>query len=263
MGGQKRPQRFHLNVVSVSDSNMNATPTTGQAQEQLGAFQFVILILSVVTVGAITADAFFNLPHEISRIVQWVDLVACVLFFIDFVVRFRAAPSKLDFMKLGWIDLLASIPNVAWLRYGRLVRVLRVLRLLRGIRSLHRLYEVAFADGRRGGVASVASTAFLLVVFSSVAVLMVETDGNSNIKTAGDAIWWSVTTVTTVGYGDRYPVTTEGRMLGMGLMVCGVGLFSVMSGLVASMFLGSRHEDPKLIDELRALRMEMERSRQR
>ena len=77
-------------------------------------------------------------------------------------------------------------------------------------------------------------------------MLVFETDKDSNIKTAGDAIWWSVTTVTTVGYGDRYPVTFEGRVLAMGLMVAGVGLFSVMSGLVASMFLGQRPEENEL-----------------
>lgn len=242
---------------------MNAMSANRPAPEQIGAFQIIILILSLVTVGAITADTLFTLPHEISRILQGVDLVACGVFFIDFVVRLRAAPSKREFMKFGWIDLLASIPNVAWLRYGRFVRILRVLRLLRGIRSLHRLYEVAFADGRKGGVASVASTAFLLVAFSSVAVLMVETDRNANIRTAGDAIWWSVATVTTVGYGDRYPVTPEGRVIGMGLMICGVGLFSVMSGLVASMFLGPRGEDSELIGEVRALRAAVEQARSR
>ncbi len=236
---------------------MNATPTQGPEQEQLGAFQFIILILSIVTLGAIAADTFCTLPPEVSRIIQGVDLFACAVFFVDFVVRFRAAPSKLDFMKLGWIDLLASIPNIEWLRFGRSVRVLRVLRLLRGIRSLQRLFDVFFSHGRKGGFASIVATAFLLVVFSSVAMLVFETDKDSNIKTAGDAIWWSVTTVTTVGYGDRYPVTIEGRVLAMGLMVAGVGLFSVMSGLVAAMFLGQRPEENELVTELRALRAEI------
>lgn len=236
---------------------MDASLSKGPAQETLGSFQFLVLVLSIATLGAIAADTLLTLPREISRIIQWVDLFACAIFFADFVLRFRAAPSKGQFMKLGWIDLLACIPNVTWLRFGRFVRVLRVLRLLRGIRSLQRLFEVFFSRREKGGFASVGVTAFLLIVFASVAVLMVENAPDSNIKSAGDAIWWSVTTVTTVGYGDRYPVTLEGRVVAMVLMLSGVGLFSMVSGLVASMFLGHRQEENDLIAELRAMRAEM------
>jgi len=62
----------------------------------------------------------------------------------------------------------------------------------------------------------------------------------ANIKTAGDAIWWSVATITTVGYGDVYPVTTEGRTLAMILMISGIGLFGILSGLAASFFRRSK-----------------------
>ena len=236
---------------------MDASFSKGPEQSALGSFQFFVLVLSIATLGAIAADTLLALPREISRIIQWVDLFACAIFFADFVMRFRAAPSKREFMKLGWIDLLASIPNVAWLRFGRFLRVLQVLRLLRGIRSVQRLFGVFFAQREKGGIASVATTAFLLVVFSAVAVLVVEKAPDSNIKSAGDAIWWAVTTVTTVGYGDRYPVTIEGRLVAMVLMMSGVGLFSMMSGLVASLFLGHRQEENELIAEMRALRTEL------
>lgn len=248
-----RPSQPYLKT----DSKMNAIHAQGPAQEQVGAFQLIVLVLSAVTLGAIAADTFITLPHEVSKIIQGVDLLACAVLFGDFVVRFRAAPSKGDFMKWGWIDLIACIPTVDWLRFGRFVRVLKVLRLLRGVRSLQRLLEVFFSRGRKGGFASIVATAFLLVVFSSAAMLVFETDKDSNIKSAGDAIWWGVTTVTTVGYGDRYPVTMEGRVLAMGLMVSGVGLFSVMSGWVASLFLGQRPDENELLAEVRALRAEI------
>jgi voltage-gated potassium channel len=231
--------------------------------ESVGPFQFVILVLSVLTLGAIAADTFLPLPHEVSRILQGIDLIACGVFFIDFVVRFRAAESKLAFMKWGWIDLVASIPNINVLRIGRFVRVLRVLRLLRGIRSLRRLFAVLFVSRTRGGVASVIMTAFMLVTFASIAILLCETDPGSNIKTAGDAVWWSMTTVTTVGYGDRYPVTTAGRVIAMGLMIGGMGLFGTLSGIIASVFLGGGKEeaDSAVLAELQAMRAELERLR--
>src|SRR6185436_18356738 len=94
--------------------------------EEIGPFQLVILVLSLVVLAALVADTFFHVPPEISRILQAVDLVVCVVFLIDFLVRFRRAKSKLAFMKWGWIDLLASVPSVSFLRWGRAVRVLRI-----------------------------------------------------------------------------------------------------------------------------------------
>lgn len=231
--------------------------SSGPATEHVGPFQLTILVLSVLALAAIAADALFRLPPEVSRILHGVDLIACGAFFIDFVVRFHAAESKLRFLKWGWIDLIASIPNLDALRVGRFVRVLRILRLIRGVRSLQRLLHLVFSSRRRGGVAAVALSMFLLVVAASIGILFCETAGNSNIKTAGDAVWWSVTTVTTVGYGDHYPVTSSGRLIAIILMFAGVGLFGAMSGIVASLFLGRRERDFVAVAELELLRAEL------
>jgi voltage-gated potassium channel len=236
---------------------MTSPSTNAGSAERIGPFQFALLVLSVLTLVAIAADTFFVLDPEISRILQGVDLIMCGAFFLDFVVRFRRAESKVEFMRWGWIDLLACIPNVDALRVGRFVRVFRVLRLLRGVRSLQRLLGMMFAKRARGGVASVALTMFLLVVFSAIGILLCETTEGANIKTAGDAVWWSVTTVTTVGYGDRYPITVEGRVLAMTLMVAGVGLFGALSGIIASLFLGKAEDDTAVLDELKMLRAEL------
>ncbi|MES2697573.1 MAG: potassium channel family protein, partial [Verrucomicrobiota bacterium] len=225
----------------------------------VGPFQVALLFLSLFALAAIATDTLFSLPHEISRILQAVDLIACGVFFVDFVVRFRAAESKLAFMKFGWLDLIACVPTIEAFRLGRFAAVLRVLRLLRGVRSLQRLVEMMFTNKTRGGVASVATSMFLLVVLASIAILLCEKDPASNIKTADDAIWWSVTTVTTVGYGDRYPVTEVGRFVAMALMVAGVGLFGGLSGIIASKFLGSKPpDDGPVLAELRQLRAEVE-----
>ena len=237
---------------------MPSPASTGPATEQVGPFQLTILVLSVLALGAIAADALFRLPPEVSRILHGVDLIACAAFFIDFVVRFRAAESKLGFLKWGWIDLIASIPNLDALRVGRFVRVLRILRLIRGVRSLQRLLRMVFSSRRRGGVAAVALSMFLLVVAASIGILFCETAGNSNIRTAGDAVWWSVTTVTTVGYGDHYPVTSAGRLIAIILMFAGVGLFGAISGIVASVFLGKSDGDSRTAAELKNLRVELE-----
>jgi voltage-gated potassium channel len=81
-----------------------------------------------------------------------------------------------------------------------------------------------------------------MLLFSSVAILQFETDPNSNIKTAEDAIWWSYVTITTVGYGDKYPVTTEGRIIAVILMTVGVGLFGTFTAFVSSWFVKSNEQ---------------------
>jgi voltage-gated potassium channel len=77
--------------------------------------------------------------------------------------------------------------------------------------------------------------AVLVIFTAAIAALEFERE-TGNIKTAEDALWWAVTTITTVGYGDRYPTTTEGRLVAVGLMAVGVGLFGTLSGAAASWF---------------------------
>jgi voltage-gated potassium channel len=227
--------------------------TGSGGSEHVGVFQIVILILSVVVLGALGLDSVLKLPKEISGVLQILDTSVCILLFIDFCIRFRRAESKLAFLKWGWIDLLASIPNLPILRVGRFVRILRIIRLLRAIRATQKISTILFKDKMKTGVASVVMTAFLLVIFCSIGVLICEQQNpDANIKTAGDAIWWSVTTITTVGYGDKFPTTTEGRIVAMILMVGGIGLFGILSGLAASFFVGSK-ESPALRDENKIL----------
>jgi voltage-gated potassium channel len=230
--------------------------TGARNSEHVGLFQIVVLILSIVVLGALGADTIFQLPKEISDILQTLDTLVCILLLTDFAIRFKRAESKLSFLKWGWIDLIASIPNLPVLRIGRLVRVLRIIRLLRAIRATHKISSLILKDKIQTGVASVILTSFLLIMFCSIGILICEQPNpNTSIKTAGDAIWWSVSTFTTVGYGDVYPITTEGRILAMFLMVSGIGLFGILSGLAASFFVGSKqqtivHEESKILIRL-------------
>jgi voltage-gated potassium channel len=211
---------------------------TVEGAGKTGAFQIAVLVLTIVNLCALVADTVWVLPPEASRIIAELDNVVCVVFLVDFCLQFRQAKSKGAFLKWGWIDLLASIPNLEIFRWGRLARVFRIIRLLRGIRSVQKIWRLFFEHKLQGGAVSVTLATFLLVSLSSIAILICERPPNSNIRTAEDAIWWSFTTMTTVGYGDKYPVTTAGRAVGVVLMICGVGMFAGFSGLVASFFLG-------------------------
>jgi voltage-gated potassium channel len=100
-----------------------------------------------------------------------------------------------------------------------------------------------FKNRVQGTFSAVATIAVLMVIFSAIAILQVETDPNSNIKTAEDALWWAYVTFTTVGYGDKFPVTTEGRIIAALLMTVGVGLFGTFTAYVASWFIEERKDN--------------------
>lgn len=213
---------------------MNAT--SSQVQRKLAQFDIIILVLSIYVLISLVIDTFIPLDPEISDILNIVDNVICFIFLYDFIRDFRHAENKWKFMRWGWIDLLASIPYLDFFRAGRLLRLFRLIRLLRAFRSSKLLVEYIFHKKTKGTFTTALIIAILMLVFSSIAILIVENDPESNIKTAEDALWWAFVTLTTTGYGDRFPVTTEGRIIAALLMIVGVGLFGTFTGYIASWF---------------------------
>lgn len=205
-------------------------------EEKLNFLNLLIIILSFYVLGSLIIDTFFSLPSEIQKILSFIDNGICVIFLYDFIVRYKKADNKLQFMKWGWIDLIASIPTLDFMRAGRLLRLIRLIRILRAFRSTKHIVHHVFKNKIQGTLTSVSLIAVLMLLFSSIAILQFETVPNSNIKTAEDAIWWSYVTITTVGYGDKYPVTTEGRIIAAILMTVGVGLFGTFTAFVSSWF---------------------------
>lgn len=206
-------------------------------EESLGFLNLLILLLSFYVLISLLIGTIFRLPEELTRLLNYIDDGICVVFLVDFVVRFRQAPNKWRFLRWGWIDLLASIPTLDFMRAGRLFRVIRIIRLIRAFRSTRHIVFHLFQNKIKGTLTSVAIIAILVMLFSAIAILQFETAPDSNIKTAEDAIWWSYVTITTVGYGDKYPVTTEGRVIAAILMTVGVGLFGTFTAFVSSWFI--------------------------
>lgn len=214
-------------------------------ENKLGFLNLLVLVLSIYVLVALLVDTLFKLPTEISRLLYYTDNAICAVFFYDFCIRFYRAENKWKFMRWGWIDLLSSVPAIEYLRAGRAVRLIRLLRILRAVRSTRHLINHIFRSRAQGAFTTVSVIAILLIIFSSIAILQVEDDPNSNIKTAEDAIWWAYVTITTVGYGDKYPVTTEGRLIASVLMTAGVGLFGTFTAYVASWFVADKKQNEK------------------
>ena len=208
----------------------------------LSLINLLVLVLSFYVLGILIIDALIDLPPEVHKLIIYTDYIACSVFFLDFLIRFFRAESKLAYMKWGWIDLLASIPANGVFRLGRIARVIQIIRVIKAYRSISHIVENIFKNHMKGTFTFAVIVAFMLILFSSVLILEVETAPNSNIKTAEDALWWAYVTITTVGYGDLYPVTTEGRIVALVLMTAGVGLFGVFTGYLASWFVEPEKE---------------------
>lgn len=238
-----------------------AATTAADPQERPGPYQLFMLVLCVLTLLSLGISIAVPLEPSSRNVLEHADNVVCGLFFADFLHSLYTAPNRMAyFVKWGWIDLLSSIPAVGPLRLGRFVRVVRVLRVIRAVRSARAIAMLLMAKREQSAVLAGLLLGLLLVVCSSIAVLQFETEPGANIKTAGDALWWSMTTMSTVGYGDRYPVTTGGRIVAVFLMAGGVGIFGTLSGVVASWFLTpSQQAQDTDLDGIRAALADIQR----
>jgi voltage-gated potassium channel len=167
------------------------------------------------------------IPDPATRnIIYSIDVVLSVVFMIDFLVRFRRAPSRSNyfFRQFGWADLLGSLP-LPQVKILRIFRVFRVARILRRSRPRD-IARSLVQDRASSSLLTLLLVGILVLEFGSLTMLQLERNApNANITTAPDALWYLVVTMSTVGYGDRYPVSTAGRALGTFVIVVGVGIF--------------------------------------
>ncbi|WP_258946440.1 potassium channel family protein [Lentzea californiensis] len=186
--------------------------------------------------------------HFVLEIVLW---LVWGVFAADFVTRITLAQNKLKFLKTHIFDLLAVVLPM--------VRQLRVLRLITVITLLNKKFQHKIRQ--RVGI-YVAGVTVIVVFCASLAVLDAERHAeNASITTFGDALWWTLTTMSTVGYGDHYPVTGEGRLVAGLLMVGGIALLGVITGTIASWLVeklrGVEEAELETAQELRNLRAEI------
>ncbi|MBD2755383.1 ion transporter [Spirosoma validum] len=230
---------------------------------KLTLHQVIMLVLSIYVVIALLVRELIPIDKQGREILDQIDTGICLYFLYDFFLRLYRAPDKWEFLRWGWIDLIASIPALDWFRLGQLVRVFRILRMVRSFRSIRDFLNYLFRDRANGTLAVVLLSSVLLMIFGAIAILYVERVPEANIKTPSDALWWAFVTITTVGYGDKFPVTTFGRLIAAVLMVAGVGLFGTFTGYVANFFVEDDQQQTDnnmktLIDEVRQLRQKIE-----
>lgn len=229
------------------------------AREPNAPYLFFVLLLSVYAVGALAASTFFHLSAGTKAVLSYADTAVCALFFADFLVTLARSRNRTRYLLTwGWLDLLSSIPAIDALRWGRTARAFRILRVLRGIRATKVVSEFILYRRAQSVFLAALLVSLLLIVFSASAILHLEDSPDANIRSPEDAIWWAVVTVTTVGYGDKFPVSSEGRLIAALLMTAGVGLFGTFSGFVAAWFLESPSRHSAELEAIQALRSELQ-----
>ena len=244
-------------------SQGNDTPTADE--ERWAGYNIVILFCCLVALGLLAGGDTGRADPEVRSLLDWADTAVCGVFLIDFDVSLLRAENKWRyFVTWGWIDLISAIPSLDVARWGRAARVLRVLRVIRGIKVARVLLSLFVRYRTRNAVLAGGLLVICAVFMASVAILQVENDPRSMIKTAEDAVWWTLCTISTVGYGDLYPVTRAGRVVASLLLVLGVGIFGALAGILAGWFTGDMsssdaNDVQKLADEVARLRQSLER----
>jgi voltage-gated potassium channel len=226
---------------------MTAVQAPGAADhahvEQVSLYDLFIGILTVLSLAVMVAQFLLPPNAPVQEVLFVIDLLFCGIFLLDFFGRLTRAESKRGYLwPQGIVDLLGSIPAVPALRFFRIFRLFRVARILRVGGPKRVLHE--FTSRRAESALYVTVTlALLVILFGSMAMMYYEVRApDPNIKTGGDAVWWSLVTITTVGYGDRFPTSAGGRLVGVLTMLVGIGLFGVLTSVLASKFLEPKED---------------------
>jgi voltage-gated potassium channel len=257
-----------------ADQNKDAGNEAQPEQMQNLNYEMLLLGLSILSVINI-AIYYFAWDPDIDTIIDIINVPLTVIFFIDFCIRIRGAESKSRyfFKEFGWADLAASLPFPQF-KILRLFRILRASRMIRHYGAKNLMHQIS--DNRADAALAVIVFAIICVLeFGGMAMIYAErTDPNANIKTGSDAVWWGYVTITTVGYGDRYPVTNLGRVIGVVVLTTGVALFGVLTGYLANAFLSpskKKSEEAKetppapqpMLDEINQILAEQEKSQEK
>lgn len=183
--------------------------------------------------------------HAAPKYFLWSERIVASIFTIEYFVRWGKAKNKLryPFTALAIIDLLAILPFyigfLVDLRVLRIIRTLRVLRLFKFYRYNEALRSFVVSFERVRHELYIIGVAILCLVFFS-STLEYEFERNAQpqmFARYSDAVWWSVITLTTVGYGDKYPITIGGRLVAVGTLVIGLGIFGTFLSLIGSAFM--------------------------
>lgn len=215
--------------------------------------RFWDLLMIALLVGSIALVFWYEAlePNDPMRaVLEWADLALVAFFVVEWLWRVRVVEGnsgryalRNSWELLGMVPLMLPVP--AFLRALRMLRVVRILRVFRVVGSTLGFFQ-RVSD--KGGLKKVGIAAAVVTIGGAVLVWLLERADNPAFSDLGEAVWWAIVTVTTVGYGDKTPITTMGRFVASILMVLGIGLFSVLAASMASVMFEEEQEEQADLD---------------
>lgn len=234
-------------IIEVADED-------DKASHIYDIFMMVIIIISLVPLAFKQTNIIFNV----------IDKIACVIFIIDYILRWITADKKVSkgaisffiypFYPMAIIDLICVLPSLSIINSG--FRILKVLRLLRTLRVLRIFKAVRYSKSitlvlgvfrkEKKPLLTVFGLALIYTIISALVIFNVEPD---SFNTFFDAFYWAVVSLTTMGYGDIYPVTTIGRIVTMISSVFGIAIIALPSGIITAGFMEMLKENSNKINK--------------
>ena len=206
------------------------------------AFDFTVLFLIVFSIITLTVETLPDLPPMVQSALRISEFVVTVLFTIEYGLRVATSTKKASyvFSFYGVIDLVAILPfylslgvDLRAIRAVRLLRVFRLFKLTRYNRAMER-FGKAIVHAREEAMIFLFAT-FILLYLSSIGIYYFEHAAQPDtFQSVFHSMWWAVATLTTVGYGDVYPITLGGKVFTFVVLMCGLGVVAVPAGLVAA-----------------------------
>lgn len=221
-------------------------------QVSFGKLDFLIKATIILSVITFSIETLPHLSENTHRLLKIFEIFCVILFSIEYVSRiyFSRKRSRYIFSFFGIIDFLAILPfylslgidlrGIRALRILRLFRILKLARYSAAIQRFHRAFILAKEE-----IILFFSTALILIFLSAVGIYYFEHEVQpKEFGSVFECLWWAIITLTTVGYGDVYPITIGGRIFTFFVLVVGLGIVTVPSGLVAASLSRAREQEP-------------------
>lgn len=202
-------------------------------------FELIIIFFILVSIVLLFIDSVLDIATKTRIIISIAEVCITTIFVIEYLMRLYIARSKRNFVLSHLVDLLAIMPLFRFFRLFRVLRLLKFIsssnlkRWLNAIGKKSKLFQFTFQDSIFE-VVLISSVLISLLFIGTIGILALEKGHNDQFTNFADGLWWTVVTLTTVGYGDKFPITGGGKFLAIFLMFTGLSFFALITSFISS-----------------------------